>query len=148
MAGFKRFEDIDAWKLGRELNREIYAVTASGDFARDFALRDQIRRASISVSSNIAEGFARRSPADFARFLTIARASAAETCSQLYLALDLGYIDRADFDRLYRLAQRAGGSCSALARYLRSASPASVREPVDGYLLDEAPSFQDTNPEL
>lgn len=112
MAGFKRFEEIEAWQIARKLNLEVYRVTGSGPFARDFGLRDQIRRASISVSSNIAEGFARRSPKDFARFLTIARASAAEVCSQLYLALDLEYVTQDDFDTLYRLAQRSGGSCS------------------------------------
>ena len=141
MASFKRFEDIEAWKLGRELNRLIYAATPDGAFGRDFGLRDQIRRASISMTSNIAEGFARRSPADFARFLTIARASSAEVCSQLYLALDLGYLSQADFDRLYRLAQRIGGSCSGLIRYFRAPSPPAAREP------DEPWDSQDTNPE-
>ncbi len=136
MAGFKRFEDIEAWQIGRELNLEVYAVTARGAFARDFGLRDQIRRASVSVSSNIAEGFARRTPKDFARFLSIARASAAEVCSQLYLALDLDYIDQADSDRLYRLAQRVGGSCGALIRYLRSSSPPAVHEPDEAWILE------------
>ena len=126
---FRRFEDIEAWQLGRKLNREVYAVSGRGPFGRDFGLRDQIRRASISTTSNIAEGFARRSPADFARFLTIARASSAEVCSQLYLALDLGYLDQDDFDRLYRLAQRVGGACSALIRYLKSSSTPAVHEP-------------------
>ena len=141
MAGFRRFEEIDAWKIGRELNREVYQATASGDFARDFALRDQIRRASISVSSNVAEGFARRSPADFARFLTIARASAAEVCSQLYLALDLGYVDQDAFDRAFRLAQRVGGACGALIAYLRTSPPPTVREPDEGW------EFEYANPE-
>ena len=141
MPSFKRFEEIEAWKLGRELNRDVYAVSGHGAFGQDFGLRDQIRRASVSVTSNIAEGFARRSQADFARFLTIARASTAEVCSQLYLALDLNYLSQDDFDRLYRLAQRIGGSCSALIRYLRSSSPPAVREP------DASWAFQDTNPE-
>ncbi|MGB3543823.1 four helix bundle protein [Rubrivirga sp.] len=141
MAGFKRFEDIEAWQIARELNLEVYRATRSGAFSRDFGLRDQIRRASISVSSNIAEGFARRTPKDFARFLTIARASAAEVCSQLYLALDLEYVAHDDFDRLYRLAQRAGGSCGGLIRYLRSSGPAAVREP------EEVWTLEDVNPE-
>lgn len=92
MAAFKRFEDIQAWQLGRELNRVVYGLTSDGAFARDFGLKDQIRRASISVSSNVAEGFGRRSPKEFARFLDIALGSAAEVQSQLYLALDLGYL--------------------------------------------------------
>ena len=141
MASFKRFEDIDAWQIGRELNREVYAVSGRGAFGRDYGLRDQIRRASISVTSNIAEGFARRSPADFARFLTIARASTAEVCSQLYLAPDLGYIDSDDFDRLYRMAQRVGGACGGLIRYLRSPASSVVREPENDWVL------QDLDPE-
>ena len=141
MASFKRFEEIEAWQIGRELNREVYTASGRGAFGRDFGLRDQIRRASISVTSNIAEGFARRSPADFARFLTIARASSAEVCSQLYLALDLGYIDPDEFDRLYRLAQRVGGACGGLIRYLQSPSSTAVREPEAAWLLPA------TNPE-
>lgn len=141
MPSFKRFEEIEAWQLGRELNRAVYAVSENGAFGRDYGLRDQIRRASISVTSNIAEGFARRSPADFARFLTIARASSAEVCSQLYLALDLGYLRQEDFDSLYRLAQRIGGSCGALIRYLRSSSSHAVRDPETDWALE------DSNPE-
>ncbi|MDT0631903.1 four helix bundle protein [Rubrivirga sp. S365] len=136
MGTFRRFEEIEAWKLGRELNRLVYEATAGGAFAKDFALRDQIRRASISVSSNVAEGYARRSPADFARFLTIARASAAEVRSQLYLALDLGYLDTDTFDALYDLARRAGGACGGLARYLRTAPPRATREPGAEWSLD------------
>ena len=141
MAGFRRFEDIEAWQIARELNLEVYRATGVGAFARDFGLRDQIRRASVSVSSNIAEGFARRTPKDFSRFLTIARASAAEVCSQLYLALDLEYLAQDDFDRLYRLAQRAAGSCGALIRYLRSSTSPAVREPNEAWVLE------DMNPE-
>lgn len=135
MSGFKRFEEIDAWKLGRELNREVYALSAGGAFERDFALRDQIRRASISVSSNVAEGYARRSPRDFARFLVIARASASEVVSQLYLALDLGYISQSEFDATRRIADRAAAACSGLIRYLHAAPPDVVREPADDWHL-------------
>jgi len=135
MATFRRFEDIEAWKRGRELNVRIYELTSSGPFANDFALRDQIRRASISVSSNIAEGYARQSPADFARFLVIARASAAEVISQLYLALDLGYISGDAFESARALAEEASATCSGLIRYLRSAS-GTVREPDLGWDLN------------
>ena len=134
MATFRRFEDIEAWKRGRELNVRVYELSSSGPFAKDFALRDQIRRASISVSSNIAEGYARQSRADFARFLVIARASAAEVVSQLYLALDLGYIATDQFERARGLAGEAAAACSGLIRCLRSDSTA-VREPDSGWDL-------------
>ena len=119
MSGFRRFEEIEAWQLGRELTRKVYEATRTGAFARDFGLRDQIQRASVSVTSNIAEGFERRSPAEFARFLLIARGSAGEVRSQLYAALDLDYIDRDTFDDLYRLADRISKATDALARHNR-----------------------------
>ncbi len=136
MATFRRFEDIEAWQIARELNRAVYQATGAGAFARDFALRDQIQRASISVSSNIAEGYARQSRADFARFLVIARASAAEVVSQLYLALDLDYLSQDEFETIRALADRAGAACAGLIRYLRS-SAGTVREPDSIWSLDE-----------
>jgi four helix bundle protein len=98
--GIQRFEDIVGWRKARVLAKTIYDISSAGPFARDFALRDQMRRAGISVMSNIAEGFERHSNADFRRFLAIARASAAEVRSQAYLAFDLGYIDEAVFRKL------------------------------------------------
>lgn len=79
----RRFEDIQAWQEARVLASEIYRVTNSGDFARDFGLKDQIRRASVSVVSNIAEGFEKDSPREFVRFLRIAKGSAGEVRAQL-----------------------------------------------------------------
>jgi four helix bundle protein len=89
----ERFEDLLAWQKGRVLCREIYRVTKEGSFARDFALRDQIRKAAISIPSNIAEGFERFRLSEFHQFLSIAKASAAEVRTQIYLASDIGYID-------------------------------------------------------
>ena len=120
MSGFKRFEEIEACQLGRELTQRVYAASRAGAFARDFALRDQVRRAAISITSNIAEGFERRSRQDFARFLDIAKASNAEVRSQLYVALDEGYLDPDDFDALYELSTHAGAKLGALLRYLRA----------------------------
>ena len=96
----KRFEDLIAWQKARTLTSDIYGITQSGDFSRDFGLRDQIRRASVSIMSNIAEGFERNSPADFARFFTMAKASCAEVPSQLYIAQDVGYLSENDFSNL------------------------------------------------
>lgn len=134
MSAIQRFEDIQAWQLGRELTRRVYEVTRNGSFARDFGLRDQIQRASVSITSNIAEGFERRYPAEFARFLLIARGSAGEVRSQLYAALDLGYIDRPTFDELCRLATRISKATDALARHNRK-RPGTLREPDSLYLV-------------
>ncbi|HEY0019934.1 MAG TPA: four helix bundle protein [Longimicrobium sp.] len=88
-----RFEELLVWQKSKVLCVSVYRVTNSGPFAKDFGLRSQIQRASVSVMSNIAEGFDRNSRAEFARFLAIARGSAGEVRSQLYLAQELGYID-------------------------------------------------------
>lgn len=88
----EKFEDLIAWQKARELTKAIYEVTRSEPFSSDFALRDQIRRAAVSIMSNIAEGFEREGRSEFHRYLTIARASAAEVRSQIYVAADVGYI--------------------------------------------------------
>ncbi len=89
MAKFNSFEEIIAWQKARELNSDLYLITRQGNFATDYGLRDQIRRASISITSNIAEGFERETTKEFIRFLYIAKASSGEFRSQLYLASDL-----------------------------------------------------------
>ena len=106
MALIKRFEDIRAWQEARGLVKEIYQITRQGDFARDFGLKDQIQRASVSVMTNIAEGFDDDSKAEFARFLGYSRRSAVEVQSLLYAALDIGYIDQAKFNTLYQKAEK------------------------------------------
>jgi len=98
-----RFEELDVWKNARELSKEVYISTKDW---RDFELKDQIRRAVVSISSNIAEGYDRGSKADFIRFLYIARGSGSEVRSQIYLALDLGYLTKEQFDALYRKIDR------------------------------------------
>lgn len=96
----ERFEDLIAWQKARQLSAEIYRVSAQGDFSKDFGLKDQIRRAAVSVMSNIAEGFDRASRSEFHQFLVIAKASCAEVRSQLYVALDVGYLDRETFEKV------------------------------------------------
>jgi four helix bundle protein len=100
-----RFEDLIAWQKARVLTREIYIASNVGSFARDFGLRDQIRRAAVSVMSNIAEGHERSNPGDFHRFLSIAKGSNAEVRSQLYVAFDVGYLESEEFQRLMILAE-------------------------------------------
>jgi four helix bundle protein len=86
MATFKKFEEIDCWKRARELTRQVYRISSQPKFARDFGLKDQIRRASVSVMSNIAEGYDRSGTAEFIHFLATAKGSAAEVRCQLYAA--------------------------------------------------------------
>jgi four helix bundle protein len=101
----EKFEDLIAWQKARELTKNIYRVTKNGDFSKDFGLRDQIRRSSVSVMSNIAEGFERGGRSEFHQFLVIAKGSCAELRSQLYVALDAEYIDTITFQNLDALAK-------------------------------------------
>jgi four helix bundle protein len=117
---FKTFEEIDAWKKARALTRSVYDATAKGAFARDYPLRDQIRRACVSVMSNVAEGHGRGGTREFLQFLSMALGSANEVCSQLYVALDQGYIDAREFQLLTNLAQENARLIGGLARYLRT----------------------------
>jgi four helix bundle protein len=89
MGTITRFEEIHAWQKARELVREIYKTSNTNLFNKDYGLKDQIRRAAVSSMCNIAEGYGRKSDKDFAHFLDIARASALEVQSILYVALDL-----------------------------------------------------------
>ena len=95
----KSFEELIVWKEARNLANEVYAFCEEGPLSRDFGLRDQIRRAVVSVMSNIAEGFERETTAEFIRFLYIAKGSAGEVRSQLYLARDRQYIEEPDPQR-------------------------------------------------
>lgn len=108
MGKIERFEDLIAWQKARELTRAIYKVTQQGQFAKDFGLRDQICRASVSIMSNIAEGFERGGRNEFHQFLSTAKASCAELRSQLYVALDARYLDKSAFDRLLEQAEEVG----------------------------------------
>lgn len=104
MAKIERFEDLFAWQKARELTRVIYQVTQRGKFAKDYGLTNQIQRASVSIMSNVAEGFDRGGRAEFHQFLSIAKASCAQTRSLLYVALDAEYLDQSTFDRLIERA--------------------------------------------
>ena len=105
MSKVERFEDLIAWQKARELTKLIYYISNSGKFKKDFGLRDQIRRASVSVMSNIAEGFDRASRPEFHRFLVIAKGSCAEVRSQLYIAWDTEMISGKEFQELKSLAE-------------------------------------------
>lgn len=114
-----RFEDVIAWQEARKLVKMVYVLTDLGAVAKDFGLRDQIRRAAVSVMTNIAEGFDCESNAEFARFLGIARRSAVEVQSLLYAALDLSYITEAQFQEHYEQSQKAKALIGAFKHALQ-----------------------------
>ena len=127
MANIERFEDIEAWQKARELTREIYRITNQGAFVKDFGLRDQIRRAAVSIMSNIAEGFGRGGNKEFIQFLSTAKGSASEVQAQLYVALDAEYITKDQFQQLYGLAQSSGKMIGGFIRYLQKSDHKGVK---------------------
>ena len=122
MAAIEKFEDIAAWQGARALVRAVYQTTGQGAFARDYGLRDQVRRAAVSIMSNIAEGFERGSKREFCHFLYIAKASAGEVRSLLYVASDLEYIDETTYHTLMEQAAKLSRQIAAFIKYLESDS--------------------------
>jgi four helix bundle protein len=120
MSKIEKFEDIQAWQKARKTVSEIYKIAKTGSFSKDFSLKDQILRAAISIPSNIAEGFSRRSNKEFVQFLFIAKSSAAEVQTQLYLAIDQKYITQSQFDNIYAEIQIISKQISKFITYLRT----------------------------
>ncbi|MCW1309087.1 MAG: four helix bundle protein [Candidatus Bathyarchaeia archaeon] len=116
----EKFEDIEAWKEARELVKSVYKVCSVIELKKDYALSDQIKRAGVSIMANIAEGFSRRGNKEFIQFLFIAKASAAELQSHLYIALDQQYIDKGKFDMLYTQTDKLQRKLSNCIKYLTS----------------------------
>jgi four helix bundle protein len=114
----KKFEDLESWKKSRKLTNTVYEATGTGRFTRDFGLKDQIRRASISIVSNIAEGFERGGDKEFLQFLAVAKGSCGEVRAQLYIAMDQGYLSQDLFERLSNDADEIGRLISGLMKYL------------------------------
>ena len=108
MTTVTRFEELIAWQKARALTRIVYVITRQGEFARDWGLSRQIQRAAVSVMSNIAEGFERAGKGEFHQFLSTAKASCAELRSQLYVALDVGYIAQNEFESLLAQSEEVG----------------------------------------
>jgi four helix bundle protein len=120
MGKIERFEDIEAWKKARELTKIIYEITSQGRIAADFPLRDQLRRASISIMANIAEGFEREGNKEFRQFLATAKGSAGEVKALLYVALDAAMTSRENVARLITLADEVSRLLAGFLRYLKS----------------------------
>ena len=118
----QRFEDLEAWQIARELTNQIYTITKKESVRRDYGFVDQIRRAAISIMNNIAEGFERGSNKDFVKFLFIARGSAGEIRSMLYVGLDQGYLADDTFTRCHDLCVRCSQLCWGLIKHLKKHS--------------------------
>jgi len=122
MATLARFEDIAAWQKARELTRLIYKISRQKQSSREYSLSSQIQRASVSVMSNIAEGFDRGGAKEFIHFLTIAKASVSEVESQLYIALDNNYIRKNEFNEIYKISTDVKFLISGFIRYLKNSN--------------------------
>lgn len=123
--GCRRFEDLIAWQLSRELREEVVEFSARDPACRDRKFCEQIRDSARSAPSNIAEGFGRFYPREFSRFLSIAAGSIQETRNHLIEAHQRGYLSTTELDRLTRLSLRAFKAVTQLAKYLRRAQPPS-----------------------
>ena len=115
----EKFEEIEAWKEARNLNRIIYQISKRDPFKTDFGLTSQVQRASISVMANIAEGFDRQSNKEFIQYLYIASSSASEIQSHLYVALDLAYITEEEFKNLYEQTNKIKKLINGFIAYLK-----------------------------
>ena len=135
MAAITRFEDIHAWQTARQITQLVYGWSNEGNFARDFGLRDQMRRATVSVMSNIAEGFESHTQQLFISYLGRAKASCAELRAQAYVAFDVGYIDQTQFDTLYRETDKCSRQLYSFIAYLRSL-------PADQHLREQPTDYQ------
>ena len=118
----QRFEDLEARQVARELTNQIYSITKKESICRDFGFVDQIRRAAVSIMNNIAEGFERGSNKDFAKYVFIARGSAGEVRSMLYVALDQEYLTRETFKQCHELSIRCSQLCWGLIKHLKKHS--------------------------
>ncbi len=138
MTTAKRFEELEVWQKAKELTSLIHRLSSSGTFARDFGLRDQMRRASVSVMSNIAEGFESQTQALFIRFLGHAKGSAGELRAQLYVALEQEYITSEEFQSAFSLAELCSKKLAKFIQYLES-QPNSRRVREDEIVYDVQP---------
>lgn len=120
MTTIERFEDLDVWQKAKELTNLVYSQSSSGMFSRDFGLRDQMRRAAVSVMSNIAEGFESQTQVLFIQYLGRAKGSAGEVRAQLYIARDQGYISEEEFSKILSLAEICSKQLARFIQYLES----------------------------
>ncbi|MDY9918186.1 four helix bundle protein [Porphyromonadaceae bacterium NLAE-zl-C104] len=120
MSKIEQFEDLEVWKMARSFSKKIYLILEKESFSKDYRLRDQIRGSAGSIMDNIAEGFERSGNKEFVQFLFIAKGSCGEIRSQLYRALDIGYICEEEFEQLYQEALQISQSLSGFIKYLKT----------------------------
>jgi four helix bundle protein len=155
----RRFEDLIAWQRARSLAHRIYQISAAGSFSRDFAMRDQLRRAVISIGANVAEGFERGGDREFGQFLAHAKGSAGEVRALLYVALDAGYLSQQQFDDLAGQVRATSAVIAGLMRYLQESElrgskyrhrtdsgPDSLRELPSNYIVPTESESLDLGP--
>ncbi len=118
MGSIKRFEDLDCWKKARQIVSTMYAISADGPLSKDFGARDQLRRASLSIMNNIAEGFSRTSTKEFIRFLSISESSAAEVKSMIYVLEDLKYVTSEKSEELHKKLNHVRYQIRSFIKYL------------------------------
>ena len=148
MATISRFEDIRAWQTARVVNARVYRLSRQGEFAKDFGFKDQIRRSAVSVMSNIAEGFESRTVTQFIDYLGRAKASCGELRCQLYIALDIEYIDDPQFGELLALAERCSGEIRRFMTYLeQSYTGGRIRESTITYSAEPRNPWSVDGPE-
>lgn len=135
MSRVQKFEDLKVWQKAREVNLQIYKLSNKGSFSKDFGLRDQIRRASVSIMSNIAEGFERNGNKEFNQFFSIAKASSGEVRSQFYIAKDLEYISEEEFIPVFNMLIEISKMISGLMKYLKTTEMKGVK------FMEDAPVY-------
>lgn len=119
MATIQNFEELKCWKSARALTKEIYISTSEGEISKDFGLKNQIRRATLSIMNNIAEGFGRYSKKELIRFLDIAQSSAAEVKSMLYVIEDLEYLEKKEIVELHHQVDKTRALCRGFIAYIK-----------------------------
>jgi four helix bundle protein len=127
MATFRHFTEIDAWQKARALTSTVYSLSRKPPFAKDFGLKDQVRRATVSIMANIAEGFGRSGSAEFQQYLAIAKGSTCEVISHIYVCLDQNYVTAAEFERVVGLANETANLIGGLMKYLAASKIKGVK---------------------
>ncbi|MGB3094533.1 MAG: four helix bundle protein [Microgenomates group bacterium] len=113
-----RFEDFPIWKESINLVKEVYKLTSNKYFSKDFGLRDQLRRASVSINSNIVEGFEKNNNNEFIRYLKIAKGSSGEVRSQMYISREIDYVTEEEFVKISNLLDNLSRQIGGFINYL------------------------------